>query len=236
MKNILRPLGVTAVLSLAAFLLSGTAQAQTVVGPSANCDSAANSHSFGPLFNDAWVFSSGLNKPNSVTQALAVSIPAGTYDLSTVAWDGNRTRPAQGIQPVEIYFLELLDAGGNVLATSGLTQDLEDLVFEATWAGSIGQVSWTGADATQVRVVHGSIGYPDLQSVHAICFGWTPVQVQTTTTTTTTSTPPVDPSTSTTTTTTTSSTTTTEVPTVVLPEVEVSQPADPVQGDPTFTG
>lgn len=233
MKNILRPLGVAAVLGLTAFLLSGTAQAQTVAGPTAACNADSN-HSFGPLFNDAWVFSSGLNKPNSVTQPLAMPIPAGTYDLTTVSWDGNPTRLSQGIQPVEIYYLELLDSGGNVLATSGLTQDLEDLVLEATWSGSIGQVSWTGPDATQVRVVHGSIGYPDLQSVHAICFGWTEVQVQTTTTTTTTtSTPPVDTSTPTTTT---SATSTTEVPTVVLPEVEESQPATPVQGEPTFTG
>jgi hypothetical protein len=176
---------------------------------------------------------------------LAVPVPAGTYDLSTVAWDdgGNATpnRIDQGVQPFERYIVQFLDAGGNVLATSGASTDLEDLVLFAQWSGSIGQVTWAGPDATQVRVVHAHIGEPNLQSVHARCVGWSPAQPSTTTTTTTTTTPATTTTTPVTTTTvTTDSTTTTTTsqpaPTEVLPEVEVAQPADPVDGDPTFTG
>ena len=220
MKKILRPLAITATVAIAAFALSGTAQATNASGPSGGCPAPA-SHNFGtvPLYSS--------HSPHSATQALAAPIPAGTYDLTARSWDGTNTdKRLTQVEPYEYFFIQLLDAASNVLATSGLTADLADGVKEAEWHGSVGRVSWTGADATQVKVVHGNIGQEDTQRVHAVCMGWAPVQVETTTTTT--SSIPVQTEEPTTTTTTTT--------TVPLEDISDTQPAQPVQGQPQFTG
>ena len=188
-----------------------------------------NNHYFGPSHDSVPLYSS--HSPHMVTQALAAPIAPGTYELSALAWDGTSTdKRLTQVEPYEYYFVQLLDAANNVLATSNLTVDLQDGVKQAEWFGSVGQISWAGADATQVKVTHGKIGEEDTQRVYAVCVSWLAVDPPTSSTSTTTTTDPVvtDPSTSTTT------TTTSSIPTVVLPET--SQPPDPVPSQPSFTG
>ncbi|MFQ5558245.1 MAG: hypothetical protein ACE5GB_12160, partial [Acidimicrobiales bacterium] len=86
--------------------------------------------------------------------ALDNPIPAGSYDLSAITYDGYDDRPTVVTEPNEQLYIDFLDVDGNVLATSGVSGDLDDGVIEATWSGTLGQVSWTGASATRVRTVH----------------------------------------------------------------------------------
>ena len=180
-------------------------------------------------------------------RTISAFVPAGTYDVTAVSYDGYDGRSTV-FQKLEQYFLEFLDAGGNVLATTGATDDLLDGVEETTRSTFVGEIS-LAADAVEVRAVHLFAGQSvGTQSVAPSCFGATsttvpPSSSTTTTTTATTTQPPPASSTSTTTTTTTpaaqTTTTTltiTTVPTLVLPEVEQSPDPDPTNATPTFTG
>ena len=229
MKTMRRPIGIVAVLLTGSLLAVGTAMAFPAP-PTQACPDPLN-HYFGPSHDSVPLYSSHM--PHSVTQPLGAPIAAGTYELAALAWDGTSTdKRLTQVEPHEYYFIQLLDAADNVLATSNLTVDLVDGTKEAEWFGSVGQVSWAGPDATQVKAIHGNIGFPDLQRVYAVCFAWAPAQTQETTTTTTTTTTVGPPATVSSTTTTT--TTTSLVPTVVLPDV--AQSPDPVQDQPSFTG
>ena len=162
------------------------------------------------------------------SRTYATSIPAGTYQLSAVSYDGYETRAATTGQNQEIWKVEFLGAGGTVLATSGATTDLADGVQEATWSGSLGTVTLAAA-ATQVRTFH---AFPTndrvAHSVKPICLGAT---LQTPPTTTPPTTAP--PSTTAPTTPPTSS-----IPTEVLPEILVptTPPAQPQTTQPSYTG
>ncbi len=110
------------------------------------------------------------SSPTTMVWGLGSPIPAGTYDLSGVSYDGYTDRATSAGQFNEQWFAEFLDASGNVLATSGITGDLADNVTEATWSGGIGRVTLS-ATATQIRTVHAAIGSAAINSVRPVCVG-----------------------------------------------------------------
>lgn len=114
-----------------------------------------------------------LDLPTRRTYQLATSIPAGTYDLDAVSYDGYEGR-AGVLQFSEFWKVQLLAADGTVLATSETTDDVPDGVDEATVAGGIGQVSWTDEPAVALRTVHGAEGALHVNSVSPVCVGFTP--------------------------------------------------------------
>ena len=109
--------------------------------------------------------------PTNRTYELATVIPAGSYAVNAVSYDGYSTRESIPSQPQEQWFAELLDAEGGVLATTGPTADLEDLVVEASWSGSVGSIEIAG-DATSIRVLHLAPGSPSVNSVRPVCLGF----------------------------------------------------------------
>jgi hypothetical protein len=186
---------------------------------------------------------------------VAVDMPAGTYDISAAAYDGDADRATDSPQLDEQFHLEFVDADGTVIATTGSTADLPDEVEEATWAGSVGRVV-LDRPAVTVRAVHSFTGGGPgtVNSVMPVCFGADIVAPPVTTTTTiveeeeeeqttptteapTTTTAAPEPETTTTTAapTTTLAPTTTTVATVVLSVTE-AVPAAAATGTPSFTG
>lgn len=116
------------------------------------------------------------SSPTSATHTLGSAIPPGTYDLSAVSYDGYTGRENDPGQFSEQWFAQLLDASGNVLATSTTTGDLADGVAEATWAGGLGQVT-VGGTVTQIRTVHAAIGSAAINSVRPVCVGASTVSI-----------------------------------------------------------
>ena len=110
--------------------------------------------------------------PTSRTFNLSSPIPAGTYSVTAVSYDGYDGRSATQGQTQEQWFGELLSAGGAVLARTTSTGDLADGVEEATWVGGIGQVS-LAETATQIRANHSAAGNPAVNSVRPVCIGAT---------------------------------------------------------------
>jgi len=107
------------------------------------------------------------------SRTIAISVPAGTYDVDAVGYDGSPTRATDAAQPHEQYKLEFLNAAGAVIGTTGITGDLADLVQEATWAGPVGTVA-LAEPATQVRAVHAFAGQVipgSPNSVMPVCLG-----------------------------------------------------------------
>ncbi len=187
-----------------------------------------------------------------ISRTIAASLPAGTYDVDTFAYDGS---PDRHIHPQlnEQYHLEILDADGVIIAETGTTADVPDTAPENTWAGSVGRVE-LDRPATQIRAMHSYPAPQDtLNSVFPTCVGFelvppptTTTQPPTTTTTeppTTTAPPTTEPPVTTAPPTTAPPTTmppttmppTTTVPTEVL-GIQQSPPATPVTVTPTFTG
>ncbi len=177
---------------------------------------------------------------------VAVDMPAGTYDISAAAYDGDADRATDSPQLNEQFHLQFVDSDGAVIATTGSTADLPDEVEEATWTGSVGRVV-LDRPAVTVRAVHSFTGSGPgtANSVMPVCFGADIVAPPVTTTTTTIvdeeeeeqTTPTTEAPTTTTTAapTTTLAPTTTTVATVVLSVTE-AVPAAAVTGTPSFTG
>ncbi len=107
----------------------------------------------------------------ATSRTYATSIPAGQYDLNAHSSDAYAGRAATETQTSEQWFAEILDAQGNVLATSSATADLADGLEAASWAGGIGLVSLS-ADATAIRVVHAHQTTAETNSVHPTCVGF----------------------------------------------------------------
>jgi len=188
---------------------------------------------------------------------LTTPIPAGTYDVQTVSYDGHPNRV--GSQPFEYYFLQFLDSGGTEIARTGNTTELVDGV-DVAQAFDVFPSIVLADDTYTIVAVHGYQldASHSSNSLQPVCVGFSQVVTTTTTTTTTTTVPPsttVAPTTTTVAPTTTTTvapptttipfdvlpttvapTTTTTVKTEVLPAVEVAKPAAAVSGDPTFTG
>ena len=160
------------------------------------------------------------------TYTLPSPVPAGTYNLTAVSYDGYSARVASD-QPNEVWFVQFLDAEKNVLAASDFTVDLADFVAEAEWIGGIGQVTWAGADAVQVKALHGWLSWSTPNSVSPICFGADPPATVPVAPVVTVETVPVE---------------TVPVPVPVTVPVPVVLPptrtpvADPIVGTSSFTG
>lgn len=107
------------------------------------------------------------------SRTIAISVPAGIYNVDAVGYDGSPTRAGDAAQPNEQYKLEFLNAAGAVIGATGITGDLADLVQEATWAGAVGTVL-LAEPATQVRAIHafaGQIIPGSPNSVMPVCLG-----------------------------------------------------------------
>jgi hypothetical protein len=145
------------------------------------------------------------------------TIPAGTYTLDAVSYDGYDARASSPTQPS---------------ATSGTTSDIADGVIEAWWSGGIGTVTLS-SPVSRVRVVHGALGTGITpNSVNPVCVGGSLVSPPTTQPPSTTVPPTTAPPT-----TTAPTTTTTSIPVEVLPEVLPGTPVPrPQVVSPTYTG
>ena len=156
---------------------------------------------------------------------LAPPVPAGAYAATAVSYDGYADRAATTGQPNEQWLAEFLDGSGNVLATTAPTVDIADGVAEATWAGSVGAISWTGAEAVKVRIHHTApADAVSPNSVEPVCVGLTPDEPLTAASVTTTTVQA-----------TATTVTTTTAPTQVLPQA-TTRTASPQVGNPNFTG
>ena len=132
--------------------------------------------------------------PTSREFPMTASLPAGTYALNGVSYDGYEARETISPQTQEQWFAEFLASDGSVLATSAITPDLADEVTEANWNGSLGEITLE-APASVVRIVHAAPGSISVNSVRPVCIGATDTAVvETTTTTTTTEAPVIAPS------------------------------------------
>ena len=138
--------------------------------------------------------------------------PAGAYELSVFTYDGFEGRSEWVVEPHERVRFELYDAADELLAASGVTPDLADGVEEASWSGSLGVISWTGAPVTTLVVRHLEPQSDD-QTYNKVDAVRVALSVVPTATTTTSTTVPVVPEQ------TPSTTTSTTVP--VVPTVEV---------------
>ena len=154
------------------------------------------------------------------------------------------TVPAQHLPPITFVYS---DSGHHVAVTVEGWNELLGVIVHGGASGSNVYDPQTGMSGRLISTLNPGDGLDEIHHTlacyieHIVVATTTTIAAATTTTvaaspTTTvpTSSTPVDSST--TTTTTTATTTTTGVPTVVLPEVEVSPPAEPVPGQPIFTG
>lgn len=216
-------------------LLSGPAGSAVLNGPDPSTCHGDLTISFGtPAAGsraDYRVATFELPELSIVTQRtfdLLTSVVAGTYNVGAVTYDGFDGRDTWVVEPNERVTFDFLDSAGNVLATTKATVDLADSVIEATWSGSVGQVSWAGAPATKIRVVHipQVPGDDTYNKVDPICLGLTAPAAATTTSATSTTVPAR------------ATTTTITVPTQVEAAVElpVAQPAAAQVAQPRFTG
>lgn len=154
---------------LAAILvLSNAVSAQG--GPTGSC--SGTSTNFGTEF---FGVQDGGNRLLSTTPtervfSLDAALPAGTYDLNAVSYDGYPNRDIVPAQAKEQWSAQLLDAAGATIATTGTTGDIADEVLESTWTGSVGSVTLDRA-AVAVRIVHAAPGDPSVNSVRPVCLG-----------------------------------------------------------------
>lgn len=171
--------GVAAVIMCLVLGVAGVVAAQS--GPTSEC-SGDSVTTFGTEY---YGLGQGGNRllstsPTSIDFAMATPLPAGTYSLNAVSYDGYDERELVAPQTQEQWFAEFISSSGSVLATSALTVDLEDLVTEANWAGSLGEVT-LAAPAASVRVRHAAPGSNSVNSVRPVCLGATDTSVVTTT-------------------------------------------------------
>lgn len=183
--------GVAALVMCMVLGVAGVVAAQS--GPSSDC-SGDSVTSFGSEFFGLDDAGNRLmsTTPLSREFPLATPLPAGTYALNGVSYDGYELRETISPQTQEQWFAEFLASDGSVLATSGITPDLADNVTEANWNGSLGEITLS-APAAVIRVNHAAPGSVSVNSVRPVCVGATSTAVQTTTTTTTTEAPATIP-------------------------------------------
>ncbi len=162
--------GAGSILLLAASLITASTFAGAQDGVFARCPAdavrfGAEAEFFGLDNYENHLLSGG---PTSQTQAY--DLAAGTYEIGAVSTDGYEFRTETSDQPNEQWFAEFIAADGSVLATSGVTGDLETGVETAFWSGSLGEVT-LAEDAVAVRVTHAAIGASTPNSVRAVCVG-----------------------------------------------------------------
>lgn len=164
--------GVGAVLLLAASLITVSAAVSAQSGPTSDC-SNDNPIQFGSEFFGSEAHGNLILSNGPTERVYDYDLAAGSYEVSAVSTDGYIGRDLI-TQPEEQWFAQFLSADGMVLATTGTTGDVEDLVETGFWTGSIGEINLE-ADATQVRVVHIAPGASVPNSVRPVCLGATPI-------------------------------------------------------------
>lgn len=157
--------------AVAVLTMAGSVSAQD--GPGATCV-GDNVTTFGTEYYGTEDLGNRLLANATISRefALAAPLPAGTYELDVVSYDGYDNRAVVTGQTREQWYSEFLAADGTVLATSGVTADLEDGVDEATWSGVVGTIT-IDQEATVVRVLHASPGTVSPNSVRPVCIGAT---------------------------------------------------------------
>lgn len=160
-------LGVSVVIIALVLGLAGVVAAQT--GPSSDCSGDVVA-TFGEAAFGLEDEGNRLLSTTPTVREFPLSLAPGTYALNGVSYDGYDQRETIVGQTQEQWFVELVDSSGTVLATSGITADLEDGVTEATWTGDLGEVTIDSA-ATAIRVVHAAPGSASVNSVRPVCVG-----------------------------------------------------------------
>ncbi|MEM9713849.1 MAG: hypothetical protein AAGA17_16640, partial [Actinomycetota bacterium] len=124
-----------------------------------------------------------VGRPGTVSRS--VSLPPGDVAMTVRTWDGydERVDAEQPGERVEILLL----SGGTVVASSGVTPDLADLVRDASWSAGFGPVSApTGVDTIVIEHRPSDTGSPDsLWAEVTVCVEEPPPTTEATTTTTT---------------------------------------------------
>jgi hypothetical protein len=163
--------GLAGALAVAGALLIGGATVSAQSGPSADCAST-NVTNFGAQFFGTDDFGNRLLSTSPTTRVfpLPTALVPGTYAVEAVSYDGYPGRDTIPAQPNEQWYAEFLSSDGTVLATTGSTADVADLVLEATWAGSLGEVT-LGSTATQIRTLHADPGGVSVNSIRPVCLG-----------------------------------------------------------------
>ncbi len=151
--------------------MAGSVSAQA--GPGATC-AGDNTTTFGSGYFGLENFGNRLMSTSMTSRefALAAPLEAGTYVLDAVSYDGYPGRELLDAQPREQWYAEVLAADGTVLATSGVTGELADGVEEATWSGSLGEIT-IDQTATAIRTLHAAPGSISVNSVRPVCIGAT---------------------------------------------------------------
>ncbi|MDY7105169.1 MAG: LPXTG cell wall anchor domain-containing protein [Actinomycetota bacterium] len=83
---------------------------------------------------------------------LTTALEAGEYTFDTYSWDEHPNRPYDTPQASERYYVELIDADGNVVGSTGATTDLPDDVVRGESYDTF-EVTLTGT-AVQMRIIH----------------------------------------------------------------------------------
>ncbi|MGI9605385.1 MAG: hypothetical protein ACR2P0_04525 [Acidimicrobiales bacterium] len=169
-----RTFAIAGVIAVIVALMASGSSVSAQGGPSGSCSGTTTD--FG---TDFFGSADGGNRllstsPTTRTFALSAPLPAGTYAINAVSYDGYDGRDQTTAQPEERWFAHLLAADGTELAMTGTTGDLTDGVTEATWSGSIGEVT-IDQPATSIRVSHAAPGAASPNSVRATCVGATAV-------------------------------------------------------------
>lgn len=86
------------------------------------------------------------------TTPVTASIPPGTYRVTLQSFDAHK--PTHGTQADEVWKAELLDAGGTVLVTSGVSDDIPDLDTEIK--SVVDNYLTVPAGVTELRAKHGA--------------------------------------------------------------------------------
>ena len=162
-----------AMLLVAVSILTMAGSVSAQAGPGATC-AGDNTTILGSDYYGLEDFGNRLlsTSPTAREFPLAAPLEAGTYMLDAVSYDGYPGREMIDPQPREQWFAELLASDGTVLATSGVTGEIADRVEEATWSGSLGEVT-IAQTATAIRTVHAAPGSISVNSVRPVCLGAT---------------------------------------------------------------
>ena len=150
---------------LAFFVLlsfSTTVSAQTLEGPSCNYEAQEGRTII--YFDESKIYSSR-SEDEAKIGPIAVDIPAGKYNVSLVAYDGDHDRDEKAPQSDEIYKV-ILENGCGVVAETNATEDLLDSVLEATYDGVVNTDFILGEDITKITAFQ--VAYYDNTTANSV--------------------------------------------------------------------
>ncbi|MFN8049889.1 MAG: hypothetical protein U0Q22_00425 [Acidimicrobiales bacterium] len=134
-----------------------TSPTTTTTIPGGTCDSNSKTVEFdGTKLIDF----DGYNPKVAYTGIEPLTLSPGVWTITEAISRDAYPNRVNVLQTSEVWEIQFLDAGGNVLATSAPTQDLEDYVAVAEWRGPLGNVT-IPAGAVGVRAHHLPDLFPD---------------------------------------------------------------------------